>query len=99
MRRALLALTWPLAALLPLLAFAVSTSRQELFDASHAKPNLDRGAQLFRNCAICHGPQGAGTVDGGVPRIGGQHFSVLAKQLVDYRHDQRFDIRMEHFAD
>jgi len=25
--------------------------------------------------------------------------SVLAKQLVDYRYDRRWDIRMEHFAD
>jgi cytochrome c553 len=37
--------------------------------------------------------------DGGVPRIAGQHISVLAKQLADYRHDRRWDIRMEHFAD
>jgi cytochrome c553 len=99
MRRALLALTWLLAMSLSLPAFAVSTSQQEFFDATHSKPNLDRGAELFRNCAVCHGPLGAGTLDGGVPRIGGQHFSVLAKQLVDYRHAQRWDIRMEHFAD
>ncbi|MFX8637274.1 c-type cytochrome, partial [Acinetobacter baumannii] len=34
---------------------------------------------LFRKCAVCHGPSGGGTVDGGVPRIAGQHASVLAK--------------------
>lgn len=85
--------------LLPVAALAVATARQELQQALHSKPNLDRGAELFRNCAVCHGPMGGGTLDGGVPRIAGQHVSVLAKQLVDYRHDRRWDIRMEHFAD
>jgi cytochrome c553 len=37
--------------------------------------------------------------DGTVPRIAGQHFSVIVGQLVDYRHDKRWDPRMEHFAD
>jgi cytochrome c553 len=103
MRRTLLAVAGCVAALLSLTAYAASTSgqgsRQELLDALHAKPSLDRGAGLFRPCTACHGPLGAGTLDGGVPRIAGQHASVLAKQLVDYRHNRRFDLRMEHFAD
>jgi cytochrome c553 len=85
--------------LLPIPALAFETAREELSQAMRSKPNLEHGAQLFRNCAVCHGPQGGGTRDGGVPRIAGQHMSVLAKQLVDYRHDRRWDIRMEHFAD
>ena len=84
--------------MLPIVSFALATARQELQQALRSKPNLDHGAQLFRNCAVCHGPQGGGTRDGGVPRIAGQHVSVLAKQLVDYRHDRRWDIRMENFA-
>jgi cytochrome c553 len=88
-----------MAVLLPAMALAFATARQELQEALHSKPSLDRGAELFRNCAVCHGPQGGGTRDGGVPRIAGQHISVLAKQLVDYRHNRRWDIRMEHFAD
>ncbi len=83
----------------PLAAPAFQSSKLELSAALRAKPNLDRGAELFRNCAVCHGPAGGGTLDGGVPRIAGQHVSVLAKQLVDYRHDRRWDLRMEHFAD
>lgn len=83
----------------PLEGAALESARQELTEAVHARPNLERGAALFRNCAVCHGPSGGGTVDGGVPRIAGQHVSVLAKQLVDYRHDRRWDLRMEHFAD
>ena len=85
--------------LAPLIAFAYSGARQELAAALRAQPDLEHGAQLFRNCAVCHGPAGGGTLDGGVARIAGQHFSVIAKQLVDYRHDRRWDIRMEHFSD
>jgi len=85
--------------LAPALASAVSTSGQELSEALRATPDPVHGAELFRNCAVCHGPTGGGTIDGGVPRIAGQHTSVLAKELVDYRHDRRWDIRMEHFAD
>src|SRR5579871_1727312 len=87
------------ALLIPTVVFAFADARQELADALHSTPNRDHGAELFRNCAICHGPSGGGTLDGGVPRIAGQHVSVLAKQLVDYRHNQRSDFRMEHFAD
>jgi cytochrome c553 len=75
------------------------TPERELMDARRDKPNLDRGAELYGTCAACHGPTGGGTVDGQVPRIAGQHASVLVKQLVDYRHDRRWDLRMERFAD
>ncbi len=85
--------------LLTQLAGAAATSRREYQEALHSKPNLDRGAELFRTCLVCHGPSGAGVPDGTVPRIAGQHFSVIVGQLVDYRHDKRWDPRMEHFAD
>lgn len=99
MNRKLSALASSAVLLLPLLAHAFSNARQEMLEAIRARPNLDHGAELFRNCAICHGHNGGGTVDGGVPRIAGQHVSVLIKQLVDYRHDRRWDLRMEHYAD
>src|SRR5579871_1292831 len=87
------------ALLIPTVVFAFADARQELAEVLRAVPAPVHGAELFRNCAVCHGPSGGGTLDGGVPRIGGQHMSVLAKELVDYRHDRRWDIRMEHFAD
>lgn len=99
MRTGFLSVIWGAAAVLPLAALAVSTSRQELQDALRAKPDPTNGAELFETCAACHGPNGSGTSDGAVPAIGGQHFRVLAKQLVDFRNDKRWDIRMEHFAD
>jgi cytochrome c553 len=79
-------------------AFPAESSRNEFSAAVRAKPDLERGRQLFRECAVCHGAEGNGTDDGGVPRIAGQHFRVLVRQLVDYRHETRWDIRMEHYA-
>jgi cytochrome c553 len=86
------------AGLLPLTALAVSSAQQEFVEAVRSRPNLDHGAELFHTCAACHGPSGNGSESGDVPRIAGQHFNVLVRQIVDYRHDTRWDIRMEHFA-
>ena len=86
-------------ALTALPGFAAENARSELDAVLRSTPNLDHGAELFRNCAVCHGSNGQGSLDGGVARIAGQHVTVIAKQLVDYRHDRRWDIRMEHFAD
>jgi cytochrome c553 len=77
---------------------AAESARKEFSEAVRARPDLERGAQIFRNCASCHGTTGNGTDDGGVPRIAGQHFRVLVRQLVDYRNDTRWDVRMEHHA-
>lgn len=77
---------------------AVSTSQQELEAVEHSTPNLDQGAQVFSTCAMCHGRDGGGTLDGHVPRIAGQHASVLRKQLIDYRYDRRWDLRMESIS-
>jgi cytochrome c553 len=88
-----------LSAILPLMAIAVPNASDDLLTAERVKPNLEHGAELFEVCAACHGADGAGISDGTVPAIAGQHFRVVLKQLVDYRHDQRWDIRMEHFTD
>lgn len=83
----------------PLVAAAVANGAQESRDALNARPNLDKGAQLFKTCAVCHETSGGGTPDGHVPRISGQHFSVLVKQLVDYRNHRRWDPLMEFASD
>lgn len=72
---------------------------QEFNDAARLQPDLARGEKLFDTCAACHGPKGIGTDDGEIPAIAGQHGSVLLKQLTDFRHEQRRDERMQHFAD
>lgn len=79
-------------------ALTAPTARSEFDKALHAKPDLAHGAELFRTCATCHGPTGNGKDDGSIPRIAGQHYRVLLRQLVDYRYEMRWDIRMEHYA-
>ncbi len=80
-------------------ALAMSSTSQEYLEAINARPDLDRGAHYFATCANCHGVKGGGSVDGKVPRIGGQYFRVIVRQLVAFRHGQRWDMLMENFAD
>lgn len=83
----------------PPLATGAANAAQESSDTLNSRPNLDNGKALFQACAVCHGLSGGGTSDGKVPRIAGQHFSVLVKQVVDFRHSLRWDPLMEYMAD
>jgi cytochrome c553 len=58
-------------------------------------PDPKHGAQLFEQCRACHGDDGEGTVEGSIPRIAGQHYSVLFKQLRDFHSGRRWNMRME----
>lgn len=80
-------------------AIAGSNAQQELTGALHATPDAVNGEALFDHCASCHGADGGGEVNGSTPRIAGQHFRVLAKQLVDFRSGKRWDFRMEGAAE
>src|SRR5215204_7433099 len=84
--------------LLPCSVDAASPALTELQAALRAKPDSEHGAVLFAQCASCHGQYGQGLPDGSTPRIAGQHFSVLVKQLVDFRYGKRWDFRMEQRA-
>jgi cytochrome c553 len=66
--------------------------------AAELEPDLKHGASLFATCAECHGTHGRGSTDGSIPAIAEQHVSVLVKQLVDFRHDRRWDERMQEQA-
>ena len=80
-------------------ALATSESEDEYRAVLKAHIDVSHGAILFETCARCHGPGGGGQSDGSVPAIAGQHFHVITRQLIDYRHDKRWDVYMEHFAD
>jgi len=62
-------------------------------------PDARNGAELYGPCAACHGKNGEGVSDGTVPVLAGQSYTVIAKQLVDFRADRRVDPRMQHFSD
>lgn len=84
--------------LLPSAVNAASPARSEYQAALRATPNVEHGAELFTRCAACHGADGQGFPDGSTPRIAGQHFRVVVKQLVDFRYGKRWDFRMEQRA-
>jgi cytochrome c553 len=84
--------------LLPASVGAASPARSELQAALRATPDPEHGETLFAQCVACHGDQGQGLPDGSTPRIAGQHFRVLVKQLVDFRYGKRWDFRMEQRA-
>ena len=79
-------------------ARAMPTPQQQFLEATRATPDLERGAQYFTACAACHGDRGGGSRSGEFPRIGGQHFAVLVRQLIAFRNGLRWDYRMEGFA-
>jgi cytochrome c553 len=85
--------------LLSIAAFGEGTAQRELSAALRSKADAVRGEQLFAQCASCHGDDGGGEASGSTPRIAGQHYRVVAKQLVDFRHGKRWDFRMESMAD
>jgi cytochrome c553 len=83
-----------LAMMLPMVAAAADSARGELDAAMRSHADYERGAALFARCISCHGRDGNGEASGSVPRLSGQHYRVLLKQLVDFRHRRRDDFRM-----
>jgi len=80
-------------------AAAAPVSQWELGVVLTRTPDVERGAALYQTCAACHGAKGEGASDGTVPAIAGQSYTVLAKQIVDFRAGVRGDLRMEHSVD
>jgi len=63
--------------------------------------NLENGKKIFTDgkgdvpaCTSCHGPDGLGEDSMGTPRLAGQGFSFLVKQLEDFATDKRMDTTM-----
>lgn len=87
-----------LATLLAMAAMAAATGSDEVQRARAARPDVAHGARLYVGCVACHGTDGAGEPNGTVPRIAGQHATVLIKELGDFRQRRRWDLRMEQVA-
>jgi cytochrome c553 len=55
-------------------------NQRGLGDGVHA----DDGARIFGSrCASCHGPRGVGSAQDAVPRLAGQHYGYLMRQMYD----------------
>jgi cytochrome c553 len=61
-------------------------------------PSVERGREVYLTCAVCHLPEGWGTVDGTYPQIAGQLRTVVIKQLADFRAGNRTNPLMYPFS-
>ncbi len=73
-------------------------SHDEIEAALKLKANLEHGKAIYRNCALCHSPEGWGNPSGRFPQIAGQHQKVIIKQLADIRAKNRDNPTMYPFS-
>ncbi|MBW2232622.1 MAG: c-type cytochrome [Deltaproteobacteria bacterium] len=67
---------------------------REVEKALALTPNVEKGLEIYRSCALCHTPEGWGLRNGTVPQLAGQHRSVVIKQLADIRAGNRDNVMM-----
>ena len=84
-----------------LLAIALVGSANAAGGGSVTGADLENGQSIFENgkgdvpqCGSCHGSDGMGDDNLGTPRLAGQLYIFLAKQLDDYANDRRQDTTM-----
>ena len=57
-----------------------------------------RGKKAFATCEGCHRKNASGRSDGTIPRLTGQHASVVVKQVLDIRAGRRSNPSMQPFV-
>jgi len=72
---------------------AVAAAAAAFVSAAAVADEVATGAQLARQCAVCHGKLGIST-DPTVPHLAGQPALYLEKSLTDYIKGARQDPRM-----
>jgi cytochrome c553 len=78
---------------------AASLTANDFDAALRATADIRRGESLFLGCVACHATDGGGSERGDAPAIAGQYRGVVIRQVVDFRHGKRWDVRMERVAD
>jgi cytochrome c553 len=87
-------------ALLPVLAQKADPAPQASVQAVLALPaDKTRGQAAFDDCAGCHRKDASGRATGAIPRLSGQHASVIVKQVLDIRSGQRINPPMKPFVE
>ena len=85
--------------------WSISVGAIALFSASSAfgvvTVNMENGKKIYNEgkgdvpaCNSCHGPSGMGNDDMGTPRLAGQVYQFVVKQLEDFATDVRKDLTM-----
>ncbi len=80
------------------LATSLEESKKEIETALSLEANIKKGKEIYRNCALCHSPEGWGNPIGRFPQIAGQHPKVIIKQLADIRAKNRDNPTMYPFT-
>ena len=70
----------------------------EVEAALHLTPDPENGRKVFQTCAVCHLPEGWGSLNGQYPQVAGQLASVIIKQLADIRAGNRDNPTMRPFT-
>jgi cytochrome c553 len=73
-------------------------AEDEYEQALRLTPDPENGQRIYLTCAVCHRPEGWGTLDGTYPQIAGQLHTVIIKQLADIRARNRDNPIMYPFA-
>lgn len=60
--------------------------------------DVQRGQQAYADCQGCHRRDASGRPNGAIPRLSGQHASVIIKQLVDIRSGLRLNPGMREIV-
>jgi cytochrome c553 len=76
----------------------VEVAQAEYDDVMTKEPSVDNGRRVYLTCAVCHLPEGWGSVDGSYPQIAGQLRTVIIKQLADFRAGNRDNPLMYPFS-
>jgi cytochrome c553 len=63
------------------------------------KGDPERGKAEFRDCGGCHRKNASGRANLAIPRLSGQHASVIIKQIVDIRAGRRINTPMKPILD
>lgn len=85
----------------PCLAWAQSGGNvsAEVLAAVQLRGEAERGQAAFKRCAMCHRKDASGRADGSIPRLSGQHASVIVKQVMDIHHGRRMNPAMKAVLD
>lgn len=60
--------------------------------------DVKRGKEAYAECQTCHRRDASGRANVGVPRLSGQHASVIVKQLMDIRSGHRINVEMKDYV-
>ncbi len=73
----------------PVAAQAPTAPADALRAALQLQGDAARGKAAYEECSPCHRKDASGRVTGAIPRLSGQHATVIVKQLLDIRDGRR----------